>query len=89
VEMSENLIVSAIQGILQFFKDSVFRKKQYCLWIWEKDHWRNLNPAGNSYDRCREALRIIIGQNPGQTVQYLILPKNFSPPYWRVWNDVK
>jgi len=84
--MGNNFIVSAVQGFLQFFKDSVLRKKQYCLWIWEKDHWRNLNPAGNSRRRCLEALMLVLAQNPGHAVQYLILPKNFSPPDRRAWD---
>jgi hypothetical protein len=84
--MGNNFIVAAVQGFLQFIKGGVLGKKQYCLWLWEKDRWRNLNPAGNSSRRCREALRLILGQNPGQSVQYLILPKNFSPPERKAWD---
>ena len=84
--MSNNFFAAAVQGFLSFVKESLFRKKQYCLWLWGGDHWRNLNPAGNSEHRCREALNRILGQNPGHSVQWIILPKNFSPPERNVWD---
>jgi len=84
--MADSLLGSVVEGVLNFLKGIIFRPNLYCLWLWDKDHWKNLNPAGNSYGDCQQALKTILGQNHGHSVQWVILPKNFSPPERNVWD---
>jgi len=79
--------IGLIIGVVQSLFDRLLRKKLYCLWLYDRGRWKNLNPYGNSLRRCHEALRVILGKNPGNSVQYLILPKNFSPPERGSWDE--
>jgi hypothetical protein len=84
--MGINLIANVIEGLLGFLKDITIKDHPFCLWLWDKNQWRNLNPQGNSYSDCQRALQTMLGSNPGHSIQWIILPKNFTPPPYSVWD---
>jgi len=62
---------------------NLFRKRPYCIWIYETTPtgqavWTCLNPQGNSYNRCKEAIKALTEAN-FPLRRYVILPKNVKP----------